>query len=1561
MGAKRSVASSRQRWLTAAAVIALATASSAAAQTTHGSATWSPVPGSGDWNTAGNWVPATVPNGTADTATFGITTTTAVALSQNTTVSRITFDATAANFYTITATPGTTLTISGAGVVNSSGVAQSFVASGSQDSQSSNATGGTIVFRNGAGAGAIAVTEQPGIDNSRSDVNGVAITEGKVSFYDNSTAGSSNILTQGSPSQGIGARLQFFDQSTAGASKITVTGGVGNFEFASGTVAFSDSTSAGTAKIMVGGGGAAGTSGGIISFSNTASAANATITVNGDGLNNSLTDLNEGFVVFGDSSTAASATLIGAGGRIQFFDTSSAASAVIQLTNGGVDFGNNASGGTSRIILNGSATLDISATGGEIISNFAGTGNDLAVPSGSVSVGSIEGAGLVRLGENVLAVGTNNASTVFSGSISEGGREFDDGVVRPASAGNALTKVGTGVLTLSGASTYTGPTTVSAGTLSVTGSLVSPVTVNNGGTLTNNGAIGGLTLAAGGTLASTGTPTTMTVTGAGSFAIGSTLNLDITPGGASDFVSIGGAGSLGGATLNILAAPGTYAPGQSYTLLTANGGLNGTFTYGGITGGTYATQPTLGYTANSVLLDFAALGAPAHGSAIWKAIPTTGDWNTPVNWANNTVPNGSADIATFDKTTIPSVSLSQNTQVDSVVFNPGAGANPYTITAAPGTTLTISGAGVVNNSGVAQNFVTGSAPTSQGVLIFDGNAAVSGPVTITNTANNSIGYQVGQITTPSGTVITVDGGTTVFSGTSNAGSAAIVNAAVIGAPGAFNQVDGGQTIFDGNASAGSATISNRVAVPAANMGNFRSGGTFFYGNSSASSSTINVDGYTSPQFVPGSIFFVPGAYLSFNNNATAANATITVTGDGNVVDEIQDGKDTSSGLISFGDATTAGNAKITANGGEVEFLGYGGVPTAGASTLTANGGNLIFEGTASGGTARIALNGAGTLDLSLLETSSSYDSAGSGTFSNTPATLTIGSIEGSGFVRLGANGLTVGSNNLSTNYSGTITTGGGLSSTRADIVYADSAPFALTKVGTGTLILSGASTYTGATAVNAGTLSITGSLVSPVTVNSGATLTVSGKVGGVTLAQGSTLATLGTPQTMTVTGAANFAAGSTVKLAVTPAGANDQIAVGGAAQLGGATLQVAASPGTQRYTLLIAAGGVSGTFAFAGVSGLGTLSALVTPSLIYSADSVVLAFSRVQIPGGTFNQRAVAGALNADALTAPLLLALTTNGLPGNAQLDQASGEIHATLRSALFEDGALLREATFDRLRGAAAGDNIREGVALWADVRGDRLTLDSDGNAAQARANGQAVVIGADYGLGPWRVGAAYSNNWGRVTVADRNSSAKWTGDSVTAYAGGVAGPLVLKAGASETWYRLDTQRSPDLPGGPTAEGAQYHARLGQVFGEAAIGAGIGGVHGEAFGRWTGEQLTTDAFAESDGATALSGARHRNELSWSLAGLRGSAPLGGSVSFAASAGWAHLFGGETSSDALADSSGTGFLVLGAPLARDGARVSAALSARVGPQMMVRLGYTGDYAGGNTQHALNAAAVVRF
>src|SRR5690349_13760029 len=47
-----------------------------------GSATWNLNPSSGNWNTAANWTPATVPNSPSDVATFGVSNTTNITLSQ---------------------------------------------------------------------------------------------------------------------------------------------------------------------------------------------------------------------------------------------------------------------------------------------------------------------------------------------------------------------------------------------------------------------------------------------------------------------------------------------------------------------------------------------------------------------------------------------------------------------------------------------------------------------------------------------------------------------------------------------------------------------------------------------------------------------------------------------------------------------------------------------------------------------------------------------------------------------------------------------------------------------------------------------------------------------------------------------------------------------------------------------------------------------------------------------------------------------------------------------------------------------------------------------------------------------------------------------------------------------------------------------------------------------------------------------------------------------------------------------------------------------------------------
>src|ERR1700736_3558020 len=63
-----------------------------------GSAIWDLNPGSGDWNTATNWTPATVPNGTSDTATFDLSNTTTVSISSSPVVDGIIFAPGASGF-----------------------------------------------------------------------------------------------------------------------------------------------------------------------------------------------------------------------------------------------------------------------------------------------------------------------------------------------------------------------------------------------------------------------------------------------------------------------------------------------------------------------------------------------------------------------------------------------------------------------------------------------------------------------------------------------------------------------------------------------------------------------------------------------------------------------------------------------------------------------------------------------------------------------------------------------------------------------------------------------------------------------------------------------------------------------------------------------------------------------------------------------------------------------------------------------------------------------------------------------------------------------------------------------------------------------------------------------------------------------------------------------------------------------------------------------------------------------------------------------------------------------
>ncbi len=218
-----------------------------------------------------------------------------------------------------------------------------------------------------------------------------------------------------------------------------------------GIVIFMDTSTAGNATFTNGGGTVSGTGGGFTVFQAGSTADNATVISNGA----TVSDAFKGQNLF--EGDAGNATLIANGG-----------------SNGGeggfIQYRLGSTGGTARVEVFGNGTLDISQH------NAPG-----------VTTGSIEGSGLVFLGGVNLTVGTNNLSTTFSGVMQDGG--FSGGT------GGSLTKTGTGKLTLSRASTYTGVTIVNAGTLLVsntTGSATGPGAVKvNAGTLGGSGTITG--------------------------------------------------------------------------------------------------------------------------------------------------------------------------------------------------------------------------------------------------------------------------------------------------------------------------------------------------------------------------------------------------------------------------------------------------------------------------------------------------------------------------------------------------------------------------------------------------------------------------------------------------------------------------------------------------------------------------------------------------------------------------------------------------------------------------------------------------------------------------------------------------------------------------------------------------------------------------------------------------------------------------------------------------------------------------------------------------------------
>jgi autotransporter-associated beta strand protein len=202
---------------------------------------------------------------------------------------------------------------------------------------------------------------------------------------------------------------------------------------------------------------------------------------------------------------------------------------------------------------------------------------------------------------------------------------------------------------------------------------------------------------------------------------------------------------------------------------------------------------------------------------------------------------------------------------------------------------------------------------------------------------------------------------------------------------------------------------------------------------------------------------------------------------------------------------------------------------------------------------------------------------------------------------------------------------------RSDIYTFDGAisgPGQVAQVGSGRTILTAVSTYTGPTFVNAGTLSVNGSIASsPVFVNFGGTLGGNGTVGPTTILGGGALSPGNSVGTLTVNGNLVFAAASLYMVEV-QGNTADRTNASGTATLAGTVgaVNLGGIP-VHSYTILSAAAGRTGTFDF--LTAL-NLPAFLTASLAYTPTDVQLNLTSGigQITGLTLNQSAVAAALD---------------------------------------------------------------------------------------------------------------------------------------------------------------------------------------------------------------------------------------------------------------------------------------------------------------------------------------------
>ena len=318
-----------------------------------------------------------------------------------------------------------------------------------------------------------------------------------------------------------------------------------------------------------------------------------------------------------------------------------------------VNWSNGANWGGTAPVATNSLVFPTGVTGTPLTNT-----NDIAAGTSFGSL-TVQNSGYTIGGNAVTLTGTIDSSQTLGGSsvnlpIGFGTTTASVSVDNAAgilvlggviSGSNGLTKLGSGVLNLTAANTYTGTTTVNGGVLHADGTIVGAVVADSGTTLGGTGTVASIATTA--ATVSPGDATTGTLTDTGALTLDANSAFDAainstTPGSGYSQLQVAGAINLAGAKLN-LTLGFTPTGGQTFTIINNTGSSAITGTFAGLPEGATLTvsgqQFTISYVGGT-LGHSVVLTATTVSTTTWTGgdVATSDNWSDANNWQNGTIP-----------------------------------------------------------------------------------------------------------------------------------------------------------------------------------------------------------------------------------------------------------------------------------------------------------------------------------------------------------------------------------------------------------------------------------------------------------------------------------------------------------------------------------------------------------------------------------------------------------------------------------------------------------------------------------------------------------------------------------------------------------------------------------------------------------------------------------------------------------------------------------------------------------------------------------------------------------